>query len=157
MSNPPNQSQQIKIEDLSVAQLNSLKEQFESDISNLTKMYGKLRQAQATFIECTNCLKSLENDDSKKVETKVLVPLTNSLYVRGRLEKNANVVVDVGTGYYIEKSTNDSKIFYNKKIEYIQNNSDKLLKTINEKQQNFQALLEIMKVKMYSQEQGQNK
>jgi prefoldin subunit 5 len=33
----------------------------------------------------------------------VLVPLTNSLYVRGQLLASEHVVVDVGTGYFIEK------------------------------------------------------
>lgn len=33
----------------------------------------------------------------------VLVPLTNSLYVRGKLSDPSNVLVDVGTGFYIEK------------------------------------------------------
>jgi len=33
----------------------------------------------------------------------VLVPLTSSLYVPGKLSDVENVVVDVGTGYYIKK------------------------------------------------------
>ncbi len=33
----------------------------------------------------------------------VLVPLTSSLYVPGKLSDVENVVVDVGTGYYVKK------------------------------------------------------
>ena len=33
----------------------------------------------------------------------VLVPLTSSLYVPGKLNDVENVVVDVGTGYYVKK------------------------------------------------------
>jgi prefoldin alpha subunit len=33
----------------------------------------------------------------------VLVPLTSSLYVPGKLTDVENVVVDVGTGYYVKK------------------------------------------------------
>lgn len=33
----------------------------------------------------------------------ILVPLTNSLYVPGKLCDTENVVVDVGTGYYVKK------------------------------------------------------
>jgi prefoldin subunit 5 len=32
-----------------------------------------------------------------------LVPLTNSLYVRGELSDPKRVIVDVGTGFYVEK------------------------------------------------------
>jgi len=33
----------------------------------------------------------------------LLVPLTTSLYVPGTLADTPNVIVDVGTGYYVEK------------------------------------------------------
>jgi prefoldin alpha subunit len=33
----------------------------------------------------------------------ILVPLTNSLYVPGKLSDPEHVIVDVGTGYYIRK------------------------------------------------------
>jgi len=33
----------------------------------------------------------------------ILVPLTTSLYVPGTLADPENVIVDVGTGFYIEK------------------------------------------------------
>lgn len=36
-------------------------------------------------------------------ERGVLVPLTNSLYVRGELSDPTRVIVDVGTGFYVEK------------------------------------------------------
>lgn len=33
----------------------------------------------------------------------ILVPLTSSLYVRGKLADREKVLVDVGTGFYVEK------------------------------------------------------
>ena len=33
----------------------------------------------------------------------VLVPLTSSLYVKGKLTDREKVLVDVGTGFYVEK------------------------------------------------------
>ena len=43
--------------------------------------------------------------NNKKGEGKddILVPLTSSLYVKGRLADRENVIVDVGTGFYVEK------------------------------------------------------
>lgn len=38
----------------------------------------------------------------------VLVPLTNSLYVSGELTSTETVLVDVGTGFMIEKVSCDS-------------------------------------------------
>lgn len=36
-------------------------------------------------------------------DKQILVPLTTSLYVPGKLADTQNVIVDVGTGYFIEK------------------------------------------------------
>lgn len=33
----------------------------------------------------------------------ILVPLTSSLYVKGQLVDREKVLVDVGTGFYVEK------------------------------------------------------
>lgn len=35
--------------------------------------------------------------------TTILVPLTNSLYVPGKLSDTEHVIVDIGTGYYVKK------------------------------------------------------
>jgi len=40
-------------------------------------------------------------DGAEKKE--ILVPLTNSLYVRGNMADPSKVLVDIGTGFYIEK------------------------------------------------------
>lgn len=33
----------------------------------------------------------------------ILIPLTNSLYVKGKVADREKVIVDVGTGFYVEK------------------------------------------------------
>jgi prefoldin alpha subunit len=38
-----------------------------------------------------------------RLGTTILVPLTNSLYVPGKLSDTEHVVVDIGTGYYVKK------------------------------------------------------
>jgi prefoldin alpha subunit len=45
--------------------------------------------------------------DSAGIEKPILVPLTSSLYVPGSLADTENVIVDVGTGFYVEKVGGD--------------------------------------------------
>lgn len=45
--------------------------------------------------------------DSVGIEKPILVPLTSSLYVPGTLADTDNVIVDVGTGFYVEKVGRD--------------------------------------------------
>jgi prefoldin alpha subunit len=40
-----------------------------------------------------------------------MVPLTSSLYVPGHLSNISTVLVDVGTGFYVEKQIPDARIF----------------------------------------------
>ena len=42
-------------------------------------------------------------------DTEILVPLTTSLYVPGKLADRKKVIVDVGTGFYVEKVVPDRK------------------------------------------------
>jgi len=43
----------------------------------------------------------------KNLGKPILVPLTTSLYVPGTLADPDNVIVDVGTGFYVEKVGKD--------------------------------------------------
>ena len=44
------------------------------------------------------------------------MPLTDSLYVPGRLVDTNNVLVDVGTGYFVGKTTGQAQTFLDKKV-----------------------------------------
>jgi prefoldin alpha subunit len=66
----------------------------------------------------------------------ILVPLTNSLYVPGTLADTENVLVDIGTGYYVEKSAADAEKFYNGKVENLTKNLTDLEKIVSQKSQN---------------------
>lgn len=45
-------------------------------------------------------------DLSKETEGKpLLLPVTDSMYIEGTLADTKNVLVEIGTGYYVEKST----------------------------------------------------
>lgn len=52
-------------------------------------------------------LKVAEADEGRNIPdaagTPILVPLTPSLYVPGKLASTATVLVDIGTGFYVEK------------------------------------------------------
>ena len=52
----------------------------------------------------------------------VLVPLTGSMYVPGQLANSAKVIVDIGAGYYIEKSSKDAEEYFSRKVKYVEKN-----------------------------------
>ena len=74
----------------------------------------------------------------------ILVPLTASLYTPGTLTSVDTVLVDVGTGYYVEKSTADAQVFYKSKVDSIQQNIADLEKIIAQKSQNVRVVEDCM-------------
>lgn len=70
------------------------------ELDHLTNSFGQLKQAQGRFRSCVNDIDALTPDT---LDREVLVPLTSSLYVPGKLGDTSHLIVDVGTGYYVKK------------------------------------------------------
>ena len=78
--------------------------------------------------------------------------MTSSLYVPGTLKNAGKVLVDVGTGYYIEKvvslcivpitlqSSSDAIKFYGTKVEYLDKNMTDLEKVVGGKASNTKGI-----------------
>lgn len=75
-----------------------------------------------------------------------LIPLTSSLYVPAQLTDPSRVLVDVGTGYYVEQSTKAATDMYKRKITFVDENLQKLQTTIERKQDNLRTVGEILQV-----------
>lgn len=144
------QQQTVNLEDMPLSQLQKVKSQLEEEIDSLTNAFSQMKQAQATFRECTNCIESLTPENSQ--DKTIMVPLTNSLYVPGKLDNIGSYVVDVGTGYYVEKSSKEAAKYFDSRIEHVQGNSKKIQETVEQKQASYRGLLEVMQYKMSQQQ-----
>ena len=69
-------------------------------------------------------------------DTPILVPLTPSLYVPGTLASTETILVDVGTGFYVEKTPDAATKFYKAKVEELGKNLGELEKIVGAKQGN---------------------
>ncbi|WVR03388.1 prefoldin, alpha subunit [Kwoniella sp. DSM 27419] len=144
--------QQVNITDLEPAQLQEVKKQLDQELEHLTSSYSQLKQAQAKFKSCVDNVSSLAPGSKGK---EVLIPLTSSLYVPGRLTDVENVVVDVGTGYYVKKTKAEAKEHYNSKTTFVQSNLETLQQTIERKQDNVQSVVQVLQMKMQQAQQQQ--
>jgi prefoldin alpha subunit len=96
----------VNIASLSVPQLRALQTRLTSELEHLTSSHQKLRAAQSRFRDCVRSINDGVVGSEKKGtagKDDILVPLTSSLYVRGKLADREKVLVDVGTGFYVEK------------------------------------------------------
>ncbi|KAF2322594.1 hypothetical protein GH714_019601 [Hevea brasiliensis] len=63
----------------------------------------------------------------------MLVPLTASLYVPGKLDDANKVLVDIGTGYFVEKTMAEGKEYCERKINLLKSNFDQLIELASKK------------------------
>jgi prefoldin alpha subunit len=127
---------------LSVQQLSQIKKQLDEETQSLTNSYAQLRAAQQKF---RDCIASIVAGVANSVADKpLLVPLTSSLYVPGTLASTETVLVDVGTGFYVEKTTEQAKKFYETKVEELGKNVKDLETIVQGKNQNLRLIEEGM-------------
>jgi prefoldin alpha subunit len=59
---------------------------------------------------------SIDDLASSSPDNRMLIPLNQSLYVPGTLSSNQRVIVELGTGYFCEKSVGDAKEMIDRKV-----------------------------------------
>ncbi|XP_057477512.1 prefoldin subunit 5 [Actinidia eriantha] len=120
----------VEIEKMSVEQLRAVKEQADLEVNVLQDSLTNIRTATARLDVASNALHDLSLRPQGK---KMLVPLTASLYVPGTLDDTNKVLVDVGTGYFIEKTMAEGKDYCERKINLLKSNYDQLLEVATKK------------------------
>lgn len=122
--------QMISLDKLSLPQLEQIKTQLSQEINVLQESMSRLKMVQQSFVSSDTALEQLKQVQEKKP---ILVPLTGSLYVPGRLVKSDRVLVDIGTGYYAHKSVDDAKKYFDKKIAFLAKQMEQLQPILQQK------------------------
>ncbi|XP_075262221.1 prefoldin subunit 5-like [Convolutriloba macropyga] len=113
----------IDFASLDLEQLGAVRQQITREAELLEHSLSSLKFAHQRF---TNSLKAVNNGMKTENEGKqILVPLTDSLYVPGKLKNAGKVLIDVGTGYYVEMSAEKACKFLEKRIEFINEETQK--------------------------------
>mmetsp|Transcript_32023 Transcript_32023/g.80344 ORF Transcript_32023/g.80344 Transcript_32023/m.80344 type:complete len:145 (-) Transcript_32023:142-576(-) len=136
---------QISPDQLTVEQLNAVKQSIEEDIESLTNSIAQLRMAASRYGESKESLKAFEE---KNKGEKILVPLTGSLYVPGTLSDVDHVLVDIGTGYLVQKSIKGADDYVARKMSMISGNVDTLQKELVESRKKLEAICMMLQQKV---------
>ncbi|KAF7206964.1 prefoldin subunit 5 [Nothobranchius furzeri] len=142
----------VNLSDLSMPQLEGLKTQLDQEVEFLTSSISQLKVVQAKYVDAKDSLNVLNQNNKGK---ELLVPLTSSMYVPGTLSDVEHVLVDVGTGYYVEKNVEDSKAFFKRKIDFLTKQMEKIQPALQEKHAVKQAVIEVMTLKIQQLQQSQ--
>ncbi|KAJ7583855.1 Prefoldin alpha subunit [Mycena floridula] len=147
------QPQQVALSDLDLNQLADVKRQLEEELNHLSNSYTQLKQAQGKFVACIENVAELKPENKDKV---ILVPLTNSLYVPGKLSDPEHVIVDIGTGYFVQKTRKEATKYYAAKVEYIRTNLDTLEESLSKKRDNVNYVVNVIQSKLQNEAAAKN-
>ncbi|XP_028302381.1 prefoldin subunit 5 [Gouania willdenowi] len=142
----------VNLTDLSLPQLEGLKSQLDQEVEFLTSSVAQFKIAQTKYVEAKDSLNVLNKNNKGK---ELLVPLSSSMYVPGILNDVEHVLVDVGTGYYVEKNVEDSKAFFKRKVDFLTKQIEKVQPVLQEKHAMKQAVVEVLVMKSQQLQQSQ--
>lgn len=151
------QGNTIQLDQMSLEQLDQLKQREESRMQVLSARYAQLRQAAARLaasntavVELGECIKSLSSQQIKHCD--VFIPLTESVYVPGKINlensKNDELMVELGTGYFVEKSQEDTIDFLNRKLRLVDVNSNNVTTALQSSKFNLEQISMAMQGKL---------
>lgn len=151
MSSEP-KGETINISKLSLQQLDQFKTQLTQDINVLQESLSRLKMVQQSFVSSEQSLDQLKPVEKNK---EILVPLTGSLYVPGKLVSNDKVLVDIGTGYYVNKSVEEAKKYFDKKIQFLTKQMEQLQPLLQQKAMIRDDVIDVFNQKLQIQLQAQ--
>merc|ERR1711934_1215409 len=145
------EQQGTDISQMSIQELQQVKKSLEGEAEQFQNSITSLKYAQAKYEESSESLVAIQPDNEEK---KMLVPLTNSLYASGTLGSAGNVLVDVGTGYLVEKSPDKAKEFFSRKKEFCVDNINKVQQLLASKRKNLESVAILLQQKIAAESGG---
>nr|XP_033339154.1 prefoldin subunit 5-like [Megalopta genalis]XP_033339155.1 prefoldin subunit 5-like [Megalopta genalis]XP_033339156.1 prefoldin subunit 5-like [Megalopta genalis] len=93
-----------------------LKQRLDQELEVFQGSLQTLKVAQSKFQESGSCLGKI---NPAMNGNEILVPLTGPMYVTGKLADTNNVLEDIGTGYFAEKSVAEAKDYFDRRVAYV--------------------------------------
>ena len=144
----------LNLATLTAEQLKQVAEQLGQESYKLKESFDSLQAAVSRYTRSGNVLGKLKEEQEGK---ELWVPLTSSMYVRGALKSTEKVLVDIGTGYYVEKTVPGGENFCQRKVTLLKEHMQKVADAIGEKQQQEQQVVAVLASKQQQQQQQQQK
>jgi len=140
--------QAVDLTKLNLMQLTQFKQGLDTDLQFYQESLQNLKLAQSKFQESGDSLSKMNPESDGK---DVLVPLTGSMYVPGQLSNPGKVIVDIGTGYYVEKESSKAADYFNRKVKYVTENMERVQAIGNEKAKIRELVMDVMQEKLKAQ------
>jgi prefoldin alpha subunit len=108
-----------------------VKEQLSQDLQVFLNSFNGLQALIQKFEYSKVIVAEMIKEENKNSE--MLMQVTNFLYIPGRIEQNKKFLIEIGTGYYAEYEGEKAVAYYDRKIEFTKQTSEKARKELEEK------------------------
>uniref|UniRef100_T1E2G7 Putative unfolded binding protein n=1 Tax=Psorophora albipes TaxID=869069 RepID=T1E2G7_9DIPT len=149
------QMQQIDLNTLNLQQLTQLKNQLDQELTVFQESLQTLKMARVKYsglkmarVKYSGSKEALEQFKPDWNEKQILVPLTGSMYVPGTIKDAENVIIDIGTGYYVQNDLESAKNFFKRRVDFVQEQMEKIEVLGMEKSKIRDAIREVMEMKL---------
>lgn len=123
----------IKLEQIGLEQLLQLKEQLTQDLNMFLNSYNGLQALIQKFEYSRAIIKEMIKDENK--DSEMLMQITNYLYIPGQIKENKKFLIEIGTGYYAEYEGEKAIAYYDRKVDFTKQSSDKAKKEMDDKRE----------------------
>ncbi len=130
----PEEKKPLNLDTLDPRTLQALARQTDQELEALSTSFAALRAASNKFTTSKVSVKNLAKSGAGR---EVMVPLTSSLYVPGKVKTTEKVLVELGASYFAEKTPEEA-------MDYCQRNIDKL----KESSLKLQGIIEVKRIQM---------
>lgn len=108
-----------------------LEKQLNQDLQYYSQAHQSLRIAYERLLVSNSILEPLK----KEKEKELMIPLTSSLYVKAE-KSSDNVLVELGTGYFVEKDIKGSQEILKRKADFVKVSLDQIQMRMSYQKQN---------------------
>jgi len=135
---------QLDLRNLSPQQLEKVRMQVNQEIQTFTDAIQNYELVMNKFLEARKTLKQVGDQPQQAEGQRILVPVTQSMYVPGKLKDANKVLIDIGTGYFVEKTRGDADDFCKRKIELLRQEIEKVGPVLRSRYESKQAVDEVL-------------
>ncbi|GKZ01180.1 hypothetical protein MPSEU_001069400 [Mayamaea pseudoterrestris] len=135
----------IQLDQMSLADLDQLRQSEEGRLQAFSQRFAQLKQAANRIQQSTRAVEQVTPASDGK---NILLPLTESLYVPGRIKEPTKLLVDIGTGFFVEKNNKETIQYLDRRQKLVDANAENIAKVIEATKTNLQSIQMTMQGKM---------
>jgi len=122
--------QVIPLNQVPIGQLEQLLKNSDEELEFFSESLQQLKMVQGKFQDSLDCLDKFSTQNHDK---EMMVPLTSAMYVTGKLDNVKTVIVDIGTGYYVDMPIHKAQNYFNRRIAQVASQINSVETIVHEK------------------------